>query len=198
MQPYGPQKLCPKLSLYLGKRARFLPRNLCLIFLEKRAQSVLENRAETVLYDCNKWGRTSPRFQCTINAGRTFTLKLEPAVNDLGFRATENHSQLSLGIRALALLQLSPAKMCFSHFSPSSSLGNRATQEFSLEWMPKRNLMYFIYPIRVILMTFHLQRTRLDLSQEIYGWDLIFRSLKSPKWTLHEIFLIEKSHHPKY
>ena len=64
---------------------------------------------KTVLYGCNKWGRTSPRFLCTINAGRTFTLKLEPAVIDLGFRATENHSQLSLGIRALALLQLSPS-----------------------------------------------------------------------------------------
>ena len=90
-------------------------------------------------------------------------------------------------------------QMCFSHFSPSSSLGNRATPRI-LSWInvPKWSLSTFIYPIRVILMTFHLQRLRLDLGQEIYGWDLIFHSLKSPKWTLHEIFLFEKSHHPKY
>ena len=58
--------------------------------------------------------------------------------------------------------------------------------------VPKWSLSTFIYPIRVILMTFHLQWTRLDLGQEIYGWDLISHSLKSPKWTLHQIFTFWK------
>ena len=115
----------------------------------------------------------------------------------------------SLEIRALTLgcssLSFSCSISCylllksFTPSSPSSSLGNRATPRILfLNNVPKWSLSTFIYPIRVILMTFHLQWTRLDLGQEIYGWDLIFHSLKSPKWTLHQIFLFEKSYYPKY
>ena len=53
----------------------------------------------------------------------------------------------------------------------------------------------FIYPIRVILMTFHLQWTRLDLGQEIYGWDLILNLLSE---LYNNFFIFEKSYYPKY
>ena len=110
----------------------------------------------------------------------------------------ESLSQLSWKSSPPLSLHQSPTNVFLTLLSKLLSWKSSPLQEISLECVPKWNPMYFIYPIRVILMTFHLQRTRLDLSQEIYGWDLIFRSLKSPKWTLHEIFLIEKSHHPKY
>ena len=84
----------------------------------------------------------------------------------------------SLEICAHKEIALSSCKSCLFLFSPKLSFGLCA----------KWSLMHFIYPIRVILMTIHLQRSRLDLGQEIYGWDLIFHSLKSPKWTLHQFF----------
>ena len=155
----------------------------------------LENSAKPLLHGLHRisdffWG-------CTVTNYLSWcALLLKKSCPSLEIRAlTLGCSSLSFSCSISCYLLLK----CFTHSSPSSSLGNRATPR-TLSWImcPNEVSCTFIYPIRVILMTLHLQWTRLDLGQEIYGWDLISHSLKSPKWTLQQIFPFEKSYYPKY
>ena len=167
--------------LFLEKHAQYLPRTLCN-FSNKYQHLLLYLSLENVLKVC--LGNSA--LEC-------LSWQYGPALMVaccLGFRALDSSRNRAL-LQSLKLVSV--FIFHFSLFSPSCSLefepsqappGNRASHQKLSSWIkkcPKEVSCTFIYPIRVILMTFHLQWTRLDLGQEIYGWDLISHSLKSPK-----------------
>ena len=99
----------------------------------------------------------------------------------LGFRALDSSRNRALHQEWSLSHSSSPTSLSSLQAAPWNSsplkllLGIRASHQKISSWIivPKWSLSTFIYPTRVILMTFHLQWTRLDLGQEIYGWDLI-------------------------